>query len=170
MGGRLPLNDEFFYYDYRDLFLQAYNAALGQLTLQNASKVVNYGDQLDLAYAIAERTRVMLSVGYLHAQIRATVLQVGITQSEVGRMLDIASANMAPLAAGLTDRKLIVRDALDRRRRSHGLQLSDSGRRLLQRVRKIVDELEAGLLECIPAAQRAAFLNGLKTVAKAMGD
>jgi DNA-binding MarR family transcriptional regulator len=103
----------------------------------------------------------------------ATVLLViganpGVTQSEIGRLLDIASANMAPLAARLSDRDLIVRDALDRR--SHGLKLSDSGRRLMNRVRRIVDELESDLLVCIPPAQRAAFLSGLKAVAKALGD
>lgn len=87
----------------------------------------------------------------------------GITQSEVGRMLDIASANMAPLAARLTDRQLIVRDRADGR--SHDLKLSESGRRLMQRARRVMEVLEAEFLESIPPSQRATFLSALRTLA-----
>lgn len=103
----------------------------------------------------------------------ATVLLViganpGVTQSEIGRLLDIASANMAPMAARLADRELIVRDPLDRR--SHGLTLTDSGRRLVQRARKVIEELEAELLARIPPAQRAAFLSALKALSTRRDD
>lgn len=94
----------------------------------------------------------------------ATVLLViganpGVTQSEIGRLLDIASANMAPLAGRLAERDLIVREPVDGR--SHALYLSDAGRRLTQRARRVIEELEAQLLARIPAAQRAAFLSAL---------
>lgn len=101
----------------------------------------------------------------------ATVLLViganpGVIQSEVGRLLGIASANMAPLMARLADRDLIVREALDGR--SQGLTLSDVGRRITQKARSIMDDLEADLLARIPAAERAAFLRIL--IALASGD
>lgn len=83
----------------------------------------------------------------------------GVTQSEVGRLLGIASANMAPLVARLADRELIVREAVDGR--SQGLTLSDAGRRVTQRARAIVAELESDLLERIPATERTAFLKVL---------
>lgn len=91
----------------------------------------------------------------------ATVLLViganpGVTQSEVGRLLGIASANMAPLMARLADRELIVREALDGR--SQGLSLSEVGRRIMQKARSIMDDLEAALIARIPAAERATFL------------
>lgn len=103
----------------------------------------------------------------------ATVLFViganpGVTQSEIGRLLAIASANMAPLAARLADRDLIVREAVDGR--SQGLTLSDAGRRVAQKARSIVDELEADLLERIPAAERAPFLKVLFELASADED
>lgn len=86
----------------------------------------------------------------------------GVTQSQIGRLLDIARANMAPLTARLAARDLIVRESAGGR--SHGLTLSASGRRLTQKAQRIVAELEAELMERIPAAQRAAFLRMLKTL------
>lgn len=86
----------------------------------------------------------------------------GVTQSQIGRLLDIARANMAPLTARLAARALIVRQSAAGR--SHGLTLSASGRRLTGKARMIVAGLEAELMERIPAAQRAAFLRTLKAL------
>jgi DNA-binding MarR family transcriptional regulator len=86
----------------------------------------------------------------------------GVTQSEIGRLLDIARANMAPLTGRLAARDLIVRQSAAGR--SHGLTLSVSGRRLTRRAKRIVAALEAELLKCIPAAQRGAFLRTLKAL------
>jgi DNA-binding MarR family transcriptional regulator len=86
----------------------------------------------------------------------------GVTQSQIGRLLDIARANMAPLTARLAARDLIVREAAGGR--SHGLTLSAPGRRLSQKAQRIVAQLEAELMERIPAAQRAAFLRALKAL------
>ena len=99
----------------------------------------------------------------------ATVLLViaanpGVIQSEVGRLLGIASANMAPLVARLADRDLIVREAVDGR--SQGLTLSEAGRRLTLKARSLVDELEGDLLARIPAGERAAFLKVLRVLAQ----
>lgn len=103
----------------------------------------------------------------------ATVLLViganpGVIQSDVGRLLGIVSANMAPLVARLVDRELIVREAVDGR--SQGLTLSDAGRRIIRKGRSIIDDLESDLLERIPAADRAAFLKVLAALARNQGD
>lgn len=102
----------------------------------------------------------------------ATVLIViganpGVTQSEIGRLLDIATANMTPLAARLTGRELIVRERVDGR--SHGVKLSESGRRLTQRARHIMEQFEAELLERLPTSQRASFLSALRALAAGPG-
>ena len=86
----------------------------------------------------------------------------GVTQSEIGRLLDIARANMAPLTARLAARDLIVRQAAGGR--SHGLTLSEAGRRLTRKAQRAVAELETELLAHIPAAQRSAFLRTLKSL------
>lgn len=86
----------------------------------------------------------------------------GVTQSAIGRLLDIARANMAPLTARLAARDLIVRESAGGR--SHGLTLSDAGRRLTRKAQRIVAELEVELMERIPTAQRATFLRTLKAL------
>lgn len=96
----------------------------------------------------------------------ATVLLVidanaNITQSEIGRMLDIASANMAPLISRLADRELVERQPVDGR--SHGLDLTSKGRTLIRRVKKAIESYEDELLAKIPAGQRAAFMAALQT-------
>ncbi|HEV7137306.1 MAG TPA: MarR family winged helix-turn-helix transcriptional regulator [Steroidobacteraceae bacterium] len=92
----------------------------------------------------------------------------GVTQSEVGRLLGIASANMAPLVARLADRDLIVREAVDGR--SHGLTLAEAGRRITQKARAVVDDLESELLARIPPPERAGFLKVLAVLASDQED
>src|SRR5882762_7651694 len=58
-----------------------------------------------------------------------------ITQSEIGRMLDIAGANMAPLISRLEKRELVQRQPVDGR--SHGLALTSRGRALNVRAKKV---------------------------------
>ncbi len=103
----------------------------------------------------------------------ATVLLViganpGVTQSEIGRLLGIASANMAPLAARLAERDLIVREAVDGR--SQGLTLSETGLRVAQKARGVMEDLEADLFARIPAAERAIFLKVLCALASGEDD
>ena len=82
-----------------------------------------------------------------------------ITQSEIGRMLEIAGANMAPLISRLEKRELIGRRRVDGR--SHGLELTAAGRALTLRARKAMQSHEDELLARIPAGHRAAFLAAL---------
>ncbi len=94
----------------------------------------------------------------------ATVLMVigsnpGITQSDIGQLLDIARANMTPLSARLQKRHLIVRSRVDGR--SHGLTLSENGMRLVQRIRASMTEHEAQLMARIPTRLHAPFLEAL---------
>jgi DNA-binding MarR family transcriptional regulator len=86
----------------------------------------------------------------------------GITQSEVGQLLEIARANMTPLAARLLDRDLIVRSRVDGR--SHGIRLSAAGRQLTRKARQAMAENEAALLGRIPRADHAAFLQALRAL------
>jgi DNA-binding MarR family transcriptional regulator len=84
--------------------------------------------------------------------------------SEIGRLLDIASANMAPLIARLEKRDLILRQPVDGR--SHGLSLSRSGRSLAARAKRIMADHEERLMRKIPATQRRAFLAVLRALQK----
>jgi iron complex outermembrane receptor protein len=72
-GNRLQLNDEFFYYDYRDYQLQItpYDRSTGRTVflILNVPKSRIYGDQLDLAYSVGRNTDLTASLIYLNAKI-----------------------------------------------------------------------------------------------------
>jgi DNA-binding MarR family transcriptional regulator len=86
----------------------------------------------------------------------------GVTQSEVGRVLDIASANMAPLASRLRKRQLILREQVDGR--SQSLRLSPKGRALTRRVQRAIDEHEAELIAHVATSQRVMLLRLLRAI------
>jgi DNA-binding MarR family transcriptional regulator len=97
----------------------------------------------------------------------ATVLNVidanpNASQSDIGRLLDIASANMAPLVFRLADRNLVERRPVDKR--SHGLVLTGAGRNLTAKIKKIFAEHEADLLARIPKALRESFFSGVRAL------
>lgn len=97
----------------------------------------------------------------------ASVLMVidsnpNITQSEIGRMLDIASANLAPLVSRLADRGLLERLPVDGR--SHGLALTRSGSKLTGKAKKAAVDHEQELLSKIPESQRDTFLAILRSL------
>lgn len=99
----------------------------------------------------------------------ATVLNVidanpNSKQSEIGRMLDIARANMAPLISRLAERGLIERQPVDGR--SHGLILSRSGRALIPRIKSAFAGHEEALVKEVSAVQRRAFVAALRAILK----
>lgn len=82
--------------------------------------------------------------------VEATILiQVkahpGLSQSDIGRQLDIQRANMAPLTAGLSKRGLLEKTRINGR--SQGLSLTAEGQRLCARAEAIIDEHEARYAE-----------------------
>jgi DNA-binding MarR family transcriptional regulator len=97
----------------------------------------------------------------------ATILNVidanpNANQSDIGRLLDIARANMAPLVSRLAGRNLIERQPVDKR--SHGLVLTRPGRTLMAKTKKIFAEHETALLSRIPEAQRESFFSGVRAL------
>jgi DNA-binding MarR family transcriptional regulator len=97
----------------------------------------------------------------------ATVLNVidgnpNASQAEIGRLLDIATANMAPLVSRLADRDLVERRPLDGR--SHGLVLTATGRKMTARIKTTFAEHEGDILARIPKAQRESFFAGLRAL------
>ena len=80
----------------------------------------------------------------------------GLTQSELGRHLDIQRANMVPLVARLEERGVLSRKQVDGR--SQGLMLTRSGLALVEKVRQVVSTHEAALLDRVPKEMRPAVL------------
>ncbi|OYW24488.1 MAG: hypothetical protein B7Z44_20435, partial [Caulobacter sp. 12-67-6] len=85
-----------------------------------------------------------------------------ITQSEVGRLLDVASANMAPLIARIEERDLLQREPLNGR--TQALTLTRAGMRMARAVRAEMEAYELALMERIPPDCRKGFLNGLRAL------
>jgi len=97
----------------------------------------------------------------------ATILNVidanpNANQSDIGRLLDIARANMAPLVSRLAGRKLIERQPVDKR--SHGLVLTRTGRNLTSKIKKVFAEHETALLARIPEVQREVFFSAVRAL------
>lgn len=68
LDGQLQVNDEVFFYDYRDLLVQSFNFNTAILTQFNAQKTEIWGNQLDLLLQATDVDRIGLSAGYLHAR------------------------------------------------------------------------------------------------------
>jgi len=86
----------------------------------------------------------------------------GIKQSDIGRMLDIRSANMAPLVGILEKRNYVERKQLDGR--SQGLYLSKEGKAMARKIRQCIDENENWLLSRLPNPDKQAALSQLKSI------
>jgi DNA-binding MarR family transcriptional regulator len=80
----------------------------------------------------------------------------GITQSEVGRLLDIQRANTVAFVARLEARNLIERTRVDGR--SQALHLTPAGQALIRQARRIIEDYEAALLDRVPAEWRHMVL------------
>jgi len=61
---RLQVNNEVFYYIYRDLLEQSYDVSAPVNPLFNAQKVTIKGDQLDVLMRVFEQDQINLNVGY----------------------------------------------------------------------------------------------------------
>lgn len=85
-----------------------------------------------------------------------------MTSSEIGKVLDIQRANMAPLLARLEAAGLIRREPLDRK--SQAILLSAEGERRLQKIHAITLAFEQDLLDRIPAAHRPHLLPALQAL------
>lgn len=79
----------------------------------------------------------------------------GVTQSDIGRMLGIKRANMAPLIAGLEARGLVTRSAVDGR--SQALRLTAEGETLRARARNATRETERSSFATLTDAERQAL-------------
>jgi len=86
----------------------------------------------------------------------------GITQSAIGRILEIERANMAPQAAMLTKRELVARTASDGR--SQGLRLTTTGKAMAAKVRARIAAHEQRFIDTFSEAEKAALLRALRSV------
>ena len=97
----------------------------------------------------------------------ATVLllldaRTDLTSADIGKILDIQRANMAPLLARLEGAGLIRREPLDRK--SMAILLTDEGRTCRARVDAITRQFENDLLARIPPDHRPHLVPALQAL------
>jgi DNA-binding MarR family transcriptional regulator len=97
--------------------------------------------------------------------VEASVLFViaaggGVTQAQIGRVLGIQRANMAPLMARLMKEKLVVREKMDGR--SQALRLSLWGRAMHGRAMAATQAHEGRMFGAVPQADRAKMIKQLR--------
>jgi DNA-binding MarR family transcriptional regulator len=97
----------------------------------------------------------------------ASVLQIiagrtDLTSSDIGKILDIQRANMAPLLGRLEAAALIRREPIDRK--SQAVVLTELGNARLSDVRRITAQFEDDLMARIPAPHREHFLPALQAL------
>jgi DNA-binding MarR family transcriptional regulator len=126
--------------------------ALRRASLSSTSELAKKLEALELRPAEAS---VLMVIG----------ANAGITQSEIGRLLDIAGANMAPLVSRLHVRSLLEKQPLDGR--SHALTLSATGRVLYARTQRTFESHEEALLGRLPKRLREPFMEALRLLWKA---
>lgn len=68
LDGQLQINNELFYYVYKDLFAQATNVDIQSTVTFNAQRVEIWGDQLDVVYRPTDYDRFDFSLGWLYAR------------------------------------------------------------------------------------------------------
>jgi DNA-binding MarR family transcriptional regulator len=85
-----------------------------------------------------------------------------ITQSEIGRVLGVKRANMAPITATLTERGLIERAQANGR--SQALRLSADGAAMAMDARARIHDHEDRFFGKLPDSARAALLPVLRSI------
>jgi len=85
-----------------------------------------------------------------------------VTQSQIGRLLGIKTANMAPMTAGLVDRSWVKRD--EAVGRSVGLSLTTQGATLAKSLHACIKANEKQLLARLPVTERRRVIDLLRRI------
>ncbi len=101
-----------------------------------------------------------LGLRYVEASLLMVIgARPGLTQSEIGRMLEIQRANMVPIVARLEARGLLSRARTDGR--SQGLHLSAAGEDLRQAALGEIERFETELTARLPEGLRGGAVDML---------
>lgn len=86
----------------------------------------------------------------------------GLTSSELGKLLDIQRANMAPLLGRLEGAGLIGRVPIDRK--SSSIVLTPAGEAKLRKIRTLTTRFERDLLDRVPEEHRDHLVPALNAL------
>jgi DNA-binding MarR family transcriptional regulator len=144
------------------------------------SSVLQLGELSDLLGYSLKRAQLKVFDDFLHcvaplqltpAQFSVLILldrNPGRNQTEIANTLGILRPNFVAMLDGLEGRGLCTRMRSSNDRRSHVLVLTDKGRTVLARAKKLVARHEARLNELIGSDNRAAMIEMLATIASGL--
>jgi DNA-binding MarR family transcriptional regulator len=111
------------------------------------------------AATVAELNLRLQSLDLRHAEAACLLLiddAPGLSQSEIGRLLEIQRSNMVPFVLRLENRGLVQRKKVDGR--SQGLILTSVGRSVLAKASKVIEAYESALIRRVPQRLRPMVL------------
>ena len=84
LDGRMRLNGEAYYYDWKNYQVGLLNVGVGTSVVFNAPKSEAYGAEFDLQYALTSQDQVSLSGGYFHGEFKDFVVPQGVSSTVRG--------------------------------------------------------------------------------------
>ncbi|MCO5130374.1 MAG: MarR family transcriptional regulator [Xanthobacteraceae bacterium] len=145
-------------------------AEAGGIRMGELSELLGYSLKRAQLRVFDDFIRCMTSLNLTPAQFSVLLLidrNPGRNQTEIASTLGILRPNFVAMLDGLEGRELCVRVRSANDRRSHILMLTDKGRTILARAKKLVaTRHEARLNEVLGPANRAALLEMLATLAR----
>jgi len=142
----------------------------GQIKMGELSELLGYSLKRAQLRVFEDFIRCVASLNLTPAQFSVLLLidrNPGRNQTEIANTLGILRPNFVAMLDGLESRELCVRVRSANDRRSHILMLTDNGRTILARAKKLVaTKHEARLNEVLGPANRAALLEMLSTIAR----
>lgn len=142
----------------------------GQIKMGELSELLGYSLKRAQLRIFDDFIRCVASLNLTPAQFSVLLLierNPGRNQTEIANTLGILRPNFVAMLDSLEGRELCVRVRSANDRRSHILMLTDKGRTILARAKKLVaTKHEARLNEVLGPANRAALLEMLATIAR----
>ena len=142
----------------------------GALQLGELSELLGYALKRAQLRVFEDFLRCVAPLQLTPAQFSVLLLldkNPGRNQTEIAATLGILRPNFVAMLDGLESRDLCARIRSTNDRRSHILVLTDKGRAVLARAKKLVaSKHEARLNELLGPANRAALLEMLATIAR----
>ncbi|MDE1234980.1 MarR family winged helix-turn-helix transcriptional regulator [Vibrio aestuarianus] len=110
-----------------------------------------------------------LEISPVHVRILHTIELIdNCTANDVSMELQVDKAQIARIVKELLDQEWIVRAPHPTDGRSRILQLTSSGKTLIEKVHKIEGEVFQVMTQCVSAEEAAVFMNVVKKMSKSL--
>jgi DNA-binding MarR family transcriptional regulator len=99
------------------------------------------------------------------AVLAAVAAREGLTQTELVRTTGVDRSTLAEMVARMTSRGLLARSRSETDARANAVRLTEAGRAALSAAEPTLSAVDAAVMDLVPRARRAAFLEALTRIA-----